>query len=532
MKTITITFLLLFLLPHTAHSYDPPEVFAVFTAENQVIPFADDFCWIEDQNGDGCDELLINNNPFIPGLNNYGAINQVMFYWGGEDMDDNVDIVFGTNNDNLGFGSHIIFQGNIIPDHNPFVTIQTRIGNSGSHGSLYMYEAGEEIDNEVDLILTTTDYDGYSGIYPGRGRLNRPADLNGDGYHDIIVKEVGDDGHYRPLTVFFGGEDFDTIPDWRPNNFPWSGIYDVVSGFDINGDGYDDIFVRGNAYYVFLGGDPMDTTVAFYLEYTDFECEDGPTALSDGLTMLQDVNDDGYDDWGVPYWYSDPWDEYDGYFIFFGGEEPDLEPDLVLETGHSSITGGDFNGDGIGDIVTGYVGCYWGEIRIYFGSRWMDGGESDIMIRHRDNGSDAFPNIGCKLGASGDYNGDGVDDIVAKSYSTRRDNYINQLVILLGNEDWVVDVDEPDLPEEYMLSLDATPNPFNNQITITYQVPVSGNVLLDVYDVQGRLVEHLENIDKSNGAYNTTWNCSNSGIYLLLMQAGDRQVVKKVVCIK
>jgi hypothetical protein len=76
------------------------------------------------------------------------------------------------------------------------------------------------------------------------------------------------------------------------------------------------------------------------------------------------------------------------------------------------------------------------------------------------------------------------------------------------------------------------PNPFNNQATISYQVPVSGEVQLSVYDVQGRLVEQIENLERSKGNYQTVWNCSNSGIFLLVMQSGNEQVVKKVVCIR
>ncbi|NQU05625.1 MAG: T9SS type A sorting domain-containing protein [Calditrichaeota bacterium] len=544
--SIGIVLLLTILLPRALYSYDPPEVFAVFTGEDQTKPFADDFCWIEDQNGDGCDELLVNNSPYYPGGDNRQAVNLVMFYWGGENMGDNVDVVFRTNNDRLGFGSEIIFLGDIIPDHDPFINIGAFLSNGGYFGSLYMYEAGEEIDNEVDFILSTPNDGEYSGIWSSRGRKNRPTDLNGDGYHDIIVKERRNDGHDKPLTVYFGGADLDTIPDWRIESYPWTVIRSFISGFDINGDGYDDIFIDASANYVFLGGDPMDTTAAFYFGGIDFECEDGPTCISPStITMLQDVNDDGYDDWGVAFSDQQIPDEgrYCGYFVFFGGEEPDLEPDLELEGIHhgwikgdaTSISGGDFNGDGIGDIVTGgsdrAISDY-GEICIYFGSRWIDGGAPDILIRNRDDDYEDFPNLGYTVGASGDYNGDGVDDIVVQSRGGHGEDVVYQLVILLGSEDWVVGVDEPDLPEEYKLSLEATPNPFNNSITISYQVPVSGSVKLGVYDIQGRLVEQLTKLNKSSGTYNTTWNCNNSGIYLLLMQTEDKQVVKKVVCIK
>jgi hypothetical protein len=523
-------------------AYDPPEVFAVFTGEDQTKPFGDDFCCIDDQNGDGCDELLVNNDPIILAYGNYDAVNQVMFYWGGEDMDNNPDIIFRTNVDRLGIGMSVPFNGNVIPDHNQFFTLETTLEVGGYFGNLYMYEAGEEIDNEVDLILTTPEYDGYSGLYPCTGRRNRPTDLNGDGFNDIIVKEVNENGNDRPLTIFFGGADFDTIPDWRLSNYPWGSILDIVSGFDINGDGYDDVIVEAEAYSVFFGGDPMDTTVAFYFGSGDFECDLGPVNIGHELTVFGDVNNDGYDDWGVDFLDQGGPEgpDFSGFFVFFGGEEPDLEPDLILDGIHhgwitsdeESIAGGDFNGDGIGDIVTGCSDNNiddYGEVCFYFGSRWIEGGAPDLMVRNRDQAFRNFPNLGCKVGAAGDYNGDGVDDIVVKSSISGN---INQLVILLGNEDWVVGVEESDLPKVYELSLEANPNPFNNQVTISYQMPISGNVQLSVYDVQGRLVEQLVNSHTIAGDYKTTWQSQTSGIYLVMLQAETASVVKKVVCIK
>ncbi|MCF7811032.1 T9SS type A sorting domain-containing protein, partial [bacterium] len=436
-------------------------------------------------------------------------------------------------------------------DLNSFISIGTRFDNDGAHRNLYMYETGEQIDNEVDLILTTPDYDGSSGIWLSYGMRNRPADINGDGFHDIIVKEVNanDDGPYRRLTTYYGGADFDTIPDWRVYTPPWHRVYDFISGFDINGDGYDDIFIDANIEdeskrnFVFLGGDPMDTTVAFDFGVNDFECVDGPACIRD-VTVLQDVNDDGYDDWGMYYIESGNPEEgqYDGYFIFFGSEEPDLNPDLELEGVHygsehaaASITSGDFNGDGIGDIVTGQSNkaiSDYGEICFYFGSRWIEGGEPDLMITNRDDGFRGYPNLGYNVGAAGDYNGDGVDDIVVKSYRDEGREELYQLAILTGSKDWIVGVDEHDQPAVYDLTLKTTPNPFNNSVTISYQVPISGEVKLSIYDVQGRLVEQLQDSIAVAGKHKLTWHSQTSGIYLVLLQTETASVVKKVVCLK
>jgi hypothetical protein len=154
------------------------------------------------------------------------------------------------------------------------------------------------------------------------------------------------------------------------------------------------------------------------------------------------------------------------------------------------------------------------------------------MVRNRDDGFRDYPNLGYSVGASGDYNGDGVDDIVVKSYEDEGRDEVYQLLILLGNDEWEVGVDEPDLPEEFELSLNANPNPFNNRVTISYQVPITGEVRLGVYDVQGRLVDKLVDSLAVVGEHNLTWQSQTSGIYLILLQSETESVVKKVVCLK
>ncbi|MCF7811635.1 T9SS type A sorting domain-containing protein [bacterium] len=76
------------------------------------------------------------------------------------------------------------------------------------------------------------------------------------------------------------------------------------------------------------------------------------------------------------------------------------------------------------------------------------------------------------------------------------------------------------------------PNPFNNQVSISYQIPVPGNVKLRIYDVRGRLVEQLVDSHAIAGEYKTIWKSQTSGIYLILLQTETASVVKKVVCVK
>lgn len=61
------------------------------------------------------------------------------------------------------------------------------------------------------------------------------------------------------------------------------------------------------------------------------------------------------------------------------------------------------------------------------------------------------------------------------------------------------------------------PNPFNNETKISYNVPVSGQVSLEVFDVTGREISTLVNERKSLGEYTESFTAAKSGMYILRM---------------
>ena len=78
------------------------------------------------------------------------------------------------------------------------------------------------------------------------------------------------------------------------------------------------------------------------------------------------------------------------------------------------------------------------------------------------------------------------------------------------------------------------PNPFNPSTTIRYQLPKSGNVVLSVYDIDGRLVKTLVDKFQDVGEYSISWDGQNtsSGIYFFRLDAGDFSAVKKGTLLK
>ncbi len=92
---------------------------------------------------------------------------------------------------------------------------------------------------------------------------------------------------------------------------------------------------------------------------------------------------------------------------------------------------------------------------------------------------------------------------------------------------------EENIPLTYNLS-PAYPNPFNSSTIIKYTVPIITDVKIKVYDIAGHLVQTLLNERKSAGVYSVIWNGENlaNGLYLVLIESGDYQSIRKVTLLK
>jgi len=80
----------------------------------------------------------------------------------------------------------------------------------------------------------------------------------------------------------------------------------------------------------------------------------------------------------------------------------------------------------------------------------------------------------------------------------------------------------------------ASPNPFNPSTHISFFIPRSEHVRLNVYDVTGRLITQLLNEVQSRGDHTVEWSADNmpSGVYFFQLEAGDFSQQKKVMLLK
>ncbi|RPI18884.1 MAG: T9SS C-terminal target domain-containing protein [Ignavibacteriae bacterium] len=78
------------------------------------------------------------------------------------------------------------------------------------------------------------------------------------------------------------------------------------------------------------------------------------------------------------------------------------------------------------------------------------------------------------------------------------------------------------------------PNPFNPKTIINYQLAMSKDVKLVVYDVMGKEIAVLVNQKQNAGTHEVEWNASNypSGVYFYSLTAGDFTAEKKMVLLK
>ncbi|HEX2786683.1 MAG TPA: M14 family zinc carboxypeptidase [Ignavibacteria bacterium] len=90
-----------------------------------------------------------------------------------------------------------------------------------------------------------------------------------------------------------------------------------------------------------------------------------------------------------------------------------------------------------------------------------------------------------------------------------------------------------EIPLKYSL-FQNYPNPFNPSTSIKFDIPKTGFVTLNVYDLLGRQVAQLVNEVKNAGSYNMEFNASNlsSGVYYYKLETADFSDTKKMILIK
>jgi len=152
---------------------------------------------------------------------------------------------------------------------------------------------------------------------------------------------------------------------------------------------------------------------------------------------------------------------------------------------------------------------------------WQDGQWHDLNYL-------VPPNSGWELESASDINDNGqiVGSGAAPSGSIQ--GFLLTPAVT-GVEDEIVET----LPTEF-IRLNNYPNPFNAITTISYSLPRSSSVSIEIYDILGRSLETMNKGIQDAGEHQVVWDAQGqpSGLYFYRIHAGDITVMNKMALLK
>ncbi len=115
----------------------------------------------------------------------------------------------------------------------------------------------------------------------------------------------------------------------------------------------------------------------------------------------------------------------------------------------------------------------------------------------------------------------------------------DMICLALGNEvkilrNTLLEISDDIVPSHDFQLYSNYPNPFNSSTTINYALPQSQRVVIQTYDVSGRLIDTLYDNFQSTGNHSIVWDSRDfgSGIYFVQVQTETETKIAKLVAIK
>ena len=354
--------------------------------------------------------------------------------------------------DGAGFGWSVATAGDVNGD-----------GYSDVVAGAPNYDNGEEDEGRAFVYLGSPSGLAISAAWTAEGdqmsaffgyTCATAADVNGDGYSDVIVGAPnyanGQTNEGRAYLYLGSVSGLAASPAWTAESNQTGAEFGrwVATAGDVNGDGYSDVIVGADLYdngemdeggaFVYLGSSSgLAASPAWTAESNQASANFGLSVATAG-----DINGDGYSDFIVGADLYDNGEDDEGRAYVYLGSATGLatSPAWTAESdqasarfGHSVQAAGDVNGDGYSDVIVG--------ADLYDNGEMDEGGA--FVYLGSSSGLATSPawtaesnQIGAALGrwvaTAGDINGDGYSDVIvgADLYDNGEDDEGRALVYL------------------------------------------------------------------------------------------------------
>lgn len=314
---------------------------------------------------------------------------------------------------------------------------------------------------------------------------------------------------------------------------------------DVNGDGKDDFIVgapyveppdsqrsfNSGAAYVFSGFDGSKLFSVFGESADDY--------LGWSVAGAGDVNGDGKADFIVGSPNKDIAGLVDaGWAGVYSGRDGSLIFSLAGDSagalfGFSVAGAGDVDGDGRSDVIIGAIGARPNGID-YAGSAYVISGANGSTL-FRADGSGILDDMGYRVAAAGDVNGDGRPDVIASALFADSGR---GAVFIYGMIPTNVTGEKSNRPARFELAQNY-PNPFNPATTIRFYLPEREKIVLDIFNVAGQRVARLLEGEESAGQHTLAWDGRDSkgrtlpsGVYFYRLRGENFSDTKKMLLLK
>jgi methionine-rich copper-binding protein CopC len=313
------------------------------------------------------------------------------------------------------------------------------------------------------ITVSSTASTGATWVFLGE-EMAALGDFNGDGYGDFIVgADVSGSSVVDSAYVIYGNAN-GTIPNLSGNSIAASAGFKIVTGAsndyagasvasagDINGDGladavmtvpFDNVNATGNSSYVIYGKSNASTVYGSSLNVNGiasslgFQIKGNAYGFGRAASNAGDMNGDGLNDLLVT--------GDNNAFVIYGnasGGTIDLvsnniassqgykiTPNTAIDLGGSASGAGDFNGDGLADVIVSATD------RAYVIYGKSNAAAVAISSGNIDPGNgfkiSGVASFGRAVSSAGDVNGDGLADVMI---SSRSEGAGGTVYVLYGN---------------------------------------------------------------------------------------------------